>query len=222
MAPITTEIITRNRLLIDHRPLKTCFRRYVSQVLAARDAERSYLQSDLRGLENGYKKHQLVHDMNEREVVRYVKEQERIEEEILQGQGDIGGLKEKLAEAQKIRANKLEYDIVAHKINALPTRSRSIENAGKLKAKIEKLKVETKALRAKREVRKKHLLSIVAAIHELQNIIAEDKRTEEDRAEEEQLKEGSSTPPLQEEEEEGILNEDDNNPEQRAAAMDLS
>ncbi|KND04645.1 uncharacterized protein SPPG_00361 [Spizellomyces punctatus DAOM BR117] len=221
MTTVSEDTIVRNRILLDNRAFKKCFLRYVSQNASGKDSEVNQVLTDLSQLEVGLQKHQLIHDMNNREIQLYEEEKTRIEQEIGKGREEIVLLKARLMEVQRIRANKLEYDEVAQKINELPSRNRSIENALKLRTKIERLKADTQSTRIKRDLRRKQLLTIITAIHELQDTITEDHEEEEERAMEEKLNEEAPTPSVQEEEEEGVLMEDELS-ERRVEAMDLS
>lgn len=70
-------------------------------------------------------RHQLIHDMNEREVRQYEEACARIDQEVDEAQRDIKQLKIKLGEAEQVRENKRVYDVKAHEINAHQTRDKS-------------------------------------------------------------------------------------------------
>ncbi|KAJ3292853.1 THO complex subunit 7 [Borealophlyctis nickersoniae] len=171
---------------------------------------------DLSHLETGLVKHQSIHEMNQRELQHYEIESRKIEEEIEQARNDIESLKGALEIAQIQRQNKLEYDDVARHINRLPSRAASEKNAESLGAEIQALREELRSLDSEYHLRRKQLLTIVTAVHEMQDSIAERR----DAAEAAKVASAgnisqllNSTPPSlpmqpTEEEEEGVVVED--------------
>ncbi|KAI8819175.1 uncharacterized protein EV422DRAFT_535386 [Fimicolochytrium jonesii] len=209
MAAVTEDSIVKNRLLFDNRQLKKCIRRYILQGASGKENDSTLFLGDLAQLEVGLQKHQLIHDMTEKEIRRYDEAKEQIALDIEQRTKDLAILKEQLIEAQRIRANKLQYDALAEKILGFPRRGKSIETAAKLKVKIEKTINETETVRQKQELRRKQLLTLVTAIHEIQDAIADDRQADEARNLEESYAEEPPTPPQEEEEEEGMLMEEE-------------
>ncbi|TPX57528.1 hypothetical protein PhCBS80983_g03782 [Powellomyces hirtus] len=207
MAAVSEESIVRNRLLFDNRLLKKCARRFLIQNVSGKDNDATQFLTDLSQFEVGLRKHQLIHDMTEREIELYEEEKVRILADFEAGKTELAVLKEQLAAAQIVRANKLQYDDLAGKIMVYPTRANSLENAARLKAKIEQTRLQTESITKKQELRKKQLLTLVTAIHELQDSIQEDREMEEAKSMEESFADETPTPP-QEEEEEGILEEE--------------
>ncbi|RKO89810.1 hypothetical protein BDK51DRAFT_34633 [Blyttiomyces helicus] len=153
--------------------------------------------------------------MNAREVARYEEMQKKIEEQIDQANSDIASLKEQLEEAQKQRKNKLEYDVLAKTITKVPSREESIKKADGLSKEIAALTADRAATAAARERRKRHMYALATCLHDLQDSIADDRKTEDREAVERAsaLAEAIAAPRVishgdGEEEEEGVLAED--------------
>ncbi|KAJ3090395.1 THO complex subunit 7 [Quaeritorhiza haematococci] len=210
--------IIRTRILVDVRPLKKCLRRFhqFTANLAANninDAQAVLDQffTDLAQFEAGMLKFQLVHDMNVREVKHYEDEQFQIEQEIQEAKADIENLKLELEEAQRQRRNKMEYDSMAKTINKYPTRQQSQINITQLNVDITRLEAEKRSHAAALELRRKQFLTVMEALHTMQDIIS-DAREQEEHALQEQFATGTPPPmqaPPQEEEEEGVFVEED-------------
>ncbi|KAJ3021600.1 THO complex subunit 7 [Thoreauomyces humboldtii] len=172
--------------------------------------DRTQFLTDLTQFEVGLRKHQLIHNMTAREIELYGEEKGRIAKDLEKSAAELVDLKGQLTAAQIVRANKLQYDDLARKINVYATRKKSTDNATRLRTKIQETIAKTDAIRRKREHRRKHLLTIVTAIHELQDTIKEDKEQDDARSIDDMYADDVPPPPTppQEEEEEGVLEEE--------------
>ncbi|KAJ3133049.1 hypothetical protein HK101_004499 [Irineochytrium annulatum] len=179
---VSEDTILKNRLLFDTRPLKKCIRRFQTfkrLVEVGRDetAWRPQLDQflvDLETFQYGLVKHQLVHDMNRRELDNYKAEQRKIEQDITRTTQEIEELKGDLEAEQVVRKNKLQYDEIAKDINKLPSRARSIENAKVLKNDIRVLEAEKRRLLAAMDLRRNMFATVMQALNTMKDTIAAD------------------------------------------------
>ncbi|KAI9012752.1 Tho complex subunit 7-domain-containing protein [Gaertneriomyces semiglobifer] len=214
MPPVTDETIIRTRLLIDTRPLKKHIKNTIAlchaqlqnnndvHVEKVAELEVSSLAS-LNGVEVSLRKHQLIHDMNLREVENYRKEKQLTESKISKGRARIEVLKARLVEAQQTRANKLSYDALAAKITALPSRPKSHATISLLRRKIGTLKHQTAEHNGALARRTQHLKALVTTLEGLMNMIEDEKKQEEDRGFDDDDDAAKVATPAEDEEEEG-------------------
>ncbi|KAJ3189970.1 THO complex subunit 7 [Gaertneriomyces sp. JEL0708] len=244
MPPVTDETIIRTRLLIDTRPLKKHIKNTIAlchaqlqnnndvHVEKVTELEVSSLAS-LNGVEVSLRKHQLIHDMNQREVENYRKEKEltgmdtitrnpmqtRIREshcfircyaesKISKGRARIEVLKARLVEAQQTRANKLSYDALAAKITALPSRPKSHATISLLRRKIGTLKHQTAEHNSALARRTQHLKALVTTLEGLMNMIEDEKKQEEDRGFDDDDDAAKVATPAEDEEEGAFVEEE--------------
>ncbi|GLB33959.1 putative tho complex subunit 7 [Lyophyllum shimeji] len=107
------------------------------------DAREAFLL-ELATFQLSLKKSAMICEAEARQVEEYERERQRIENEhgILRGQ--IEQLKAALEEAQMVRRRKIEYDLVAEKVNTLPSRE-------ELERSIQALENDMAAIRAEQE-----------------------------------------------------------------------
>ncbi|KAI8581321.1 hypothetical protein K450DRAFT_232490 [Umbelopsis ramanniana AG] len=178
------EAIIRNRLAVEERPFKSLVLRY--------KAWTNSINSDTReNIEHGYeailiqiaqyelamKQHQLMHQMNEREVRNYQNEVSRIATEIEDTQSHISKLKQDLERANEIRNNKLEYDRIAHDILQLEDRDTYNKNILQMRADIDLLKEEKAKQSAVFKNRKEQFSNLLAVVKELQTSITNERES---------------------------------------------
>ncbi|KAJ3175961.1 THO complex subunit 7 [Geranomyces variabilis] len=202
MAASSEDAIVRNRLLNDTRLFRKCAVRFYDS-----KSDAAHFLTELSQVQVGLRKHQLIHDMTERQVQLYEEEKGRILADIEKNTRELATLREHLAAVKIVRQNKLEYDALAEKITAYNTRPKSVENAVRLRAKIAETRLRTSTVRRKQELRKKQLLTIITAIQELQDSIAEDNEDESTEGGDVTYIENNKSPPA-EEEEEGVVDEE--------------
>ncbi|GJE84884.1 Tho complex subunit 7-domain-containing protein [Phanerochaete sordida] len=107
------------------------------------DAREAFLV-ELASFHLSLKKSLMVCEAEARQVEEYQREKERIENERVQLQSQIDELKQSLEYAQVQRRRKMEYDVIAEKINAIPTRE-------ELEQTIKSLESDMTAVRAEHE-----------------------------------------------------------------------
>ncbi|RUP50915.1 hypothetical protein BC936DRAFT_137130 [Jimgerdemannia flammicorona] len=148
-------------------------------------------------------RHQLIHDMNEREVKHYEEECARIDQEVAEARHDIVKLQIELEKAQQARSNKIEYDVLANDINKHQSREKShmymsigwfgaggVEGVvpitigfeatqhliiNQLNTHIRTLEREKATYATTFELRKKQFHALIAGVHELQDSIKEER-----------------------------------------------
>ncbi|KAJ3417498.1 THO complex subunit 7 [Chytridiales sp. JEL 0842] len=211
---INEDAIIKNRLLVDTRPIKKVIRRYQTykSTLATGDLEKSAVALsqflvDLEAFDLGLQKHQLMHNMNQRELDNYQSEKTRIENEVVMAQQNINELKAELESEQGIRENKIEYDALAKKVLEYPSREQS---ATKIQKEIEKLEKEIRDSEADMEYRKKLLHSVISSMYAMKDAISDDQKLQQEEpvgASEWDLAVGAQDT-VAEEEEEGAMGEE--------------
>ncbi|RDB22750.1 THO complex subunit 7 [Hypsizygus marmoreus] len=143
VAPLTPEEedhIILARITNDERPLKRVIKKFhnytaishapvvpavVSQGssgdASVEDAREAFLV-ELSTFELSLKKSVMICEAEARQVEEYQRERQRIDDEHGTLRGQIEQLKTSLEDAQMIRRRKIEYDLVAEKVNTLPSR----------------------------------------------------------------------------------------------------
>ncbi|KAM3581599.1 hypothetical protein VKS41_005765 [Umbelopsis sp. WA50703] len=123
------------------------------------------------------KQHQLMHQMNEREVKNYQAEVLRIASEIEDTQSHISKLKQELEQAQEIRNNKLEYDRIAHDILQLEGRDEYEKKITQMRADIEMLKQEKAKQSTVFQNRKGQFGKLLDMVNELKTSISSERES---------------------------------------------
>ncbi|CAO3680991.1 unnamed protein product [Umbelopsis vinacea] len=172
------ETIIRNRLAVEERPYKNLVMQYKAWThsINTDTRERSIL-IQIAQYELAMKQHQLMHQMNEREVQNYKEEVSRIASEIDDTQSHISKLKQDLAKANEIRDNKLEYDQIAHDILQLEGRDTYEKNISQMRADIEMLKQEKAKQSAVFQNRKEQFGRLLNMVKELQTSITNERES---------------------------------------------
>lgn len=93
----------------------------------------------------------------------------------------IAALTDTLAQAQRTRANKLEYDALALKINALSSRSQQAETITRLEGELAELNAEAQNFKDVWSRRKSGFDGIVDVLQEIGRDVAEEKSEQERR-----------------------------------------
>jgi len=95
-----------------------------------------------------------MQDVEERQVKEYELERERIENKHDETRQEVANLKQGLEDAQIFRRRKIEYDVVAEKINTLPSRAELTESISSLETEIESIEEDQKATKLAMESRR--------------------------------------------------------------------
>ncbi|KAJ8086807.1 hypothetical protein AAF712_005295 [Marasmius tenuissimus] len=103
------------------------------------------------------KKSMLICEAEARQVGEYQREKQRIDDEHGTLRGQIEQLKTSLEHAQMLRRRKIEYDVVAEKVNSLPSRA-------ELELSIEDLENDIAAIRAEHDMQNRTIQSQKAAL----------------------------------------------------------
>ncbi|CAG8437634.1 6232_t:CDS:2 [Acaulospora colombiana] len=117
---------------------------------------------------------QIIHDMNLREAQHWEKESQRIGAEIEETKSIIERLEKELEEAEEIRKNKVEYDLLASEINEHQTRDESKEEIATLDEEISQLEEKERVINEIMERRKSQLERIVSVLREIHSEIQAD------------------------------------------------
>ncbi|KAF9055496.1 hypothetical protein BDZ89DRAFT_1088082 [Hymenopellis radicata] len=124
------DAIIHTRIYNDDRPLRRVVKKFHTYVaskqasdgkITTEDARESFLV-ELEAFRLALSKSAMICDAEARQVEEYQKERQRIEDDHSRLIGQIEQLKGSLEHAQIIRRRKMEYDLVAEKINTLPSR----------------------------------------------------------------------------------------------------
>jgi THO complex subunit 7 len=94
----------------------------VPGISSGRDDARDAFLVELASFDLQLKKSAMVCAAEARQVEEYRRERQRIADDHIKLRGQIEQLKTSLEHAQMLRKRKMEYDQVAEKINALPSR----------------------------------------------------------------------------------------------------
>ncbi|EJU06593.1 hypothetical protein DACRYDRAFT_113259 [Dacryopinax primogenitus] len=148
--------VIHNRLLNDEKAIRRLTRKFHAYSVKARPASYASTSSNFNELRDAFlvelaqyhlflRKTSLQCKAEQRQVVAYQEERDRIANLHSRYRDDIATLKQELERAQIGRKQKIEYDEVAAKINALPTR-------GELEKEISGMEEEIGALQHDKEV----------------------------------------------------------------------
>ncbi|KAJ3789438.1 Tho complex subunit 7-domain-containing protein [Lentinula aff. detonsa] len=171
------ERIVNSRITNDERPIKRIIKKFhnyinVTHTLsispnvstdndneAAEDAREAFLV-ELASFQLLLKKNAMICEAEARQVEEYQREQHRIDLEHSTLRGQIEQLKTALEEAQLTRKRKMEYDLIAEKVNTLPTRE-------ELEKTIEALENDMTAIRDEHETQTRAIQSQKAALDDI-------------------------------------------------------
>ncbi|KAK7101925.1 THO complex subunit 7 homolog isoform X2 [Littorina saxatilis] len=187
---ISDDDIIRRRLLIDgeggnddkrlNNLLKTFIRWYSSP--DDEDSQNTYqrMLSMLGQCEFTMEKSVQVHAMNLHEQENYEKLTKDIENKIQGATEKIAECKVELQEAKRIRKNRQEYDALAKVIQQHPDRQETTRQLQSLDKELKSFADTKERLEEKLELRRKQFLVLITSIHELQRILEEDEKKEEE------------------------------------------
>ncbi|PVD24758.1 hypothetical protein C0Q70_15244 [Pomacea canaliculata] len=190
MGAVTDDDIIKRRLLIDgeggnddkrlNNLLKTFIRWYSSP--DDEESQNTYhrMLSMLSQSEFTMEKSLQVHAMNLREQENYEKLTKEIENRIKEATTQIAECKQELQQAKRIRKNRQEYDALARVIQQHPDRQETTKQLQVLDKELSSLADTKEKLEEKLELRRKQFLVLITSIHELQRILEEDEKKEEE------------------------------------------
>ncbi|XP_056001384.1 THO complex subunit 7 homolog [Ostrea edulis] len=136
------------------------------------------MMASLMQCEHTMEKSMLVHTMNTREQDNYNKLSQEIEAKIQDATEKIAECKNELSQAKRIRKNRQEYDALARVIQQHPDRQETMKQLQGLDKDVSSLEEQKKSLEEKLDLRRKQFHVLIAAIHELENILDEDEAKE--------------------------------------------
>ncbi|THV08387.1 hypothetical protein K435DRAFT_958962 [Dendrothele bispora CBS 962.96] len=178
LTPEEEDQVVLARITNDERPLKRVIKKFhqytnvASRPLVSsldsggedvvEDAREAFLV-DLASFELLLKKSMMICEAEARQVEEYQREKQRIELEHGALRGQIEQLKTALENAQMIRRQKMEYDLVTEKVNTLPSRDELVQT-------IESLENDMAAIQTEHETQDRTIQTQKAA---LDNIIVD-------------------------------------------------
>jgi len=133
------------------------------------DARDAFLV-ELASFHLSLKKSLMVCEAEARQVEEYQKERERIAMEQINLKDEIETLKTSLEQAQLERKRKMEYDVIAEKINALPTREELEQSIRSLESDMAAIRMEHEDQYRTIQVQRTKLSTAVADLQELRLI----------------------------------------------------
>ncbi|XP_061179231.1 THO complex subunit 7 homolog [Saccostrea echinata] len=137
------------------------------------------MMATLTQCEHTMEKSLLVYNMNTREQENYNQLNQQIEAKIEEAKEKISECKNELSQAKRIRKNRQEYDALARVIQQHPDRQDTMKQLQGLDKDVSSLEEQKKSLEQKLDLRRKQFHVLIAAIHELENILDEDENKEE-------------------------------------------
>ncbi|CAG8449810.1 15491_t:CDS:2 [Acaulospora morrowiae] len=175
------EIIIRDRLTVEERTLRRVTRKHATFISFLeqgnlKEARQNYNEFlvDFSTYELSLIRFQIIHDMNLREAQHWEKESQRIGTEIEETKKIIEKLEKELKEAEEIRKNKVEYDLLASEINEHQTRDESREEIATLDEEIAALEEKERVINEITERRKSQLERIVSVLKDVHSEIQAD------------------------------------------------
>merc|ERR1719499_1858846 len=126
--------------------------------------------------------------MNQAELENYEALHQRVETGITNAREEIEATKADLVEAKRVRKNRMEYDALARVITTHPDRESSEKRIESLRLEEREVKLDEKL-----DIRKKQFHVLVSAIHQMQDLLAndEDNCKTEDISKDSNLSQGS-------------------------------
>lgn len=191
LSSIEHDDIIRRRLLIDgdggndDKRINSLLRMFVRWCNMPDNDDESHLTyqrmlGTLAQCEYTMEKSVLVYEMNLREQKKYEHLNQEIEEKIFQATAKIADRKLELQQAKRIRKNRQEYDALAKIIQRHPDRLETTRQLQALDRELEKLKQKKNYIQEKLDLRRKQFHVLIAAIHDLEGILEEDEKKEEE------------------------------------------
>ncbi|KAL5013483.1 hypothetical protein ScPMuIL_007753 [Solemya velum] len=191
MAAVTDDEIIKKRLLIegdggnDDKRLNSLLKTFIrwcqtSDSDEESDATLQRILSMTSQCEYTMEKSVQVYQMNLKEHKNYEQLTKQIEQQIKDAQEKISECKQELQQAKRIRKNRQEYDALAKVIQRHPDRQETTKQLDSLDKELSTLEDTKESLEHKLELRKKQFHVLIAAIHEMQRILEEDKKLEDE------------------------------------------
>merc|ERR1719483_804237 len=134
--------------------------------------------TQLASIEWNMTKSRMAAEMNSREQENYRQVHRKVEDGIVSARREIEETKLELVEAKRIRKNRMKYDALAKVIQTHPTREESEARLEQVKQDLEQLQEKEYQLEDKLQARKKQFHLLVSAIHQMQDLLAEDEDLE--------------------------------------------
>ena len=181
----TEEDVMKMRLLIDgdgtgdDRRLNMLLKALIKWCSAEDDQHTCELQyqrmvTQLAGIEWNMTKSRMAAAMNQAELENYAVLHQKVEAGITGAREEIEGTKADLAEAKRVRKNRMEYDALAKVITTHPDRETSEARIEALRQEQRQLEEREVKLDQKLDIRKKQFHVLVSAIHQMQDLLDND------------------------------------------------
>ena len=181
----TEEDVMKMRLLIDgdgtgdDRRLNMLLKALIKWCSAEDDQHTCELQyqrmlTQLAGIEWNMTKSRMAAAMNQAELENYAVLHQKVEAGITEAREEIEGTKADLAEAKRVRKNRMEYDALAKVITTHPDRETSEARIEALRQEQRQLEEREVKLDQKLDIRKKQFHVLVSAIHQMQDLLDND------------------------------------------------
>lgn len=181
----TEEDVMKMRLLIDgdgtgdDRRLNMLLKALIKWCSAEDDQHTCELQyqrmlTQLSGIEWNMTKSRMAAAMNQAELENYAVLHQKVEAGITEAREEIEGTKADLAEAKRVRKNRMEYDALAKVITTHPDRETSEARIEALRQEQKQLEEKEVKLDQKLDIRKKQFHVLVSAIHQMQDLLDND------------------------------------------------
>ena len=130
--------------------------------------------TQLAGIEWNMTKSRMAAAMNQAELENYEVLHQKVESGITEAREEIEGTKADLAEAKRVRKNRMEYDALAKVITTHPDRETSEARIEALRQEQKQLEEREVKLDQKLDIRKKQFHVLVSAIHQMQDLLDND------------------------------------------------
>ena len=149
--------------------------------------------TQLAGIEWNMTKSRMAAAMNQAEPENHEVLHQKVESGITEAREEIEGTKADLAEAKRVRKNRMEYDALAKVITTHPVRETSEARIEALRQEQKQLEEREVKLDQKLDIRKKQFHVLVSAIHQMQDLLDndEDNCKTEDISKDSNLSQGS-------------------------------
>mmetsp|Transcript_44055 Transcript_44055/g.104331 ORF Transcript_44055/g.104331 Transcript_44055/m.104331 type:complete len:217 (-) Transcript_44055:25-675(-) len=121
---------------------------------------------------------QVVADTSEREVDAYKEVQDKLKEQMVQTEGEIEKLKDRVAHERVVRKNKEEYATLAKQVETLAPRKQTEKDRAVLQEQINRLEEQTQTQHQTLEMRKKQFMLLLHLVEDLKKGISEEEELE--------------------------------------------
>lgn len=137
------------------------------------------MMASLSNAEFGLLRNHFIYDMNRVEQENYQVLYEKINNEIEKAKRKIIESKQELQEAQKIRKNRQEYDVLSRQIQNYPDRAEMQQTIKSLEEKLEHLKKVDTEYNKKIDLRRKQFSVVLQSLSSLKGLIDTDLKPED-------------------------------------------